>query len=145
MRTGYGQLKAEGREIENQIAEIKGSSSLIREEMEQSTTREQEQEALVNSHQEILEQLQEKEAAYSQELNQIQLDYASLEQKVSFAGENLSRIHQEEATMREELQQMQEALEAGDKEKEEKEQGILTIQQRKMRRRCRTIWQRKRN
>lgn len=106
MRTGYGQLKAEGREIENQIAEIKGSSSLIREEMEQSTTREQEQEALVNSHQEILEQLQEKEAAYSQELNQIQLDYASLEQKVSFAGENLSRIHQEEATMREELQQM---------------------------------------
>ena len=129
VRTGYGQLKAEGREIENQIAEIKGSSSLIREEMEQSTTREQEQEALVNSHQEILEQLQEKEAAYSQELNQIQLDYASLEQKVSFAGENLSRIHQEEATMREELQQMQEALEAGDKEKEEKEQGILTIQQ----------------
>ena len=126
VRTGYGQLKAEGREIENQI---KGSSSLIREEMEQSTTREQEQEALVNSHQEILEQLQEKEAAYSQELNQIQLDYASLEQKVSFAGENLSRIHQEEATMREELQQMQEALEAGDKEKEEKEQGILTIQQ----------------
>ena len=128
VRTGYGQLKAEGREIEGQIAEIKESSSSIREEMKHSTAREQEQEALVNSQQEILEKLQEQEASYSQELNQIQVAYASLEQKVSFAGENLSRIHQEEAAMREELQQMQESLEAGGKEKEEKEHNILSIQ-----------------
>ena len=128
VRTGYGQLKAEGREIEGQIAEIKESSSSIREEMKHSTAREQEQEALVNSQQEILEKLQEQEASYSQELNQIQVAYASLEQKVSFAGENLSRIHQEEAAMREELQQMQESLEAGGTEKEEKEHNILSIQ-----------------
>ena len=128
VRTGYGQLKAEGREIEGQIAEIKESSSSIREEMKHSTAREQEQEALVNSQQEILEKLQEQEASYSQELNQIQVAYASLEQKVSFTGENLSRIHQEEAAMRDELQQMQESLEEGGKEKEEKEQNILSIQ-----------------
>ena len=128
VRTGYGQLKAEGREIEGQIAEIKESSSSIREEMKHSTTREQEQEALVNSQQEILEKLQEQEASYSQELNQIQVAYASLEQKVSFTGENLSRIHQEEAAMRGELQQMQESLEEGGKEKEEKEHNILSIQ-----------------
>ena len=128
VRTGYGQLKAEGREIEGQIAEIKESSSSIREEMKHSTAREQEQEALVNSQQEILEKLQEQEASYSQELNQIQVAYASLEQKVSFTGENLSRIHQEEAAMRGELQQMQESLEAGGKEKEEKEHNILSIQ-----------------
>lgn len=58
-------------------------------------------EALVNSQQEILEKLQEQEASYSQELNQIQ-EWLMLRwnQKVSFAGENLSRIHQEEAAMR---------------------------------------------
>ena len=128
VRIGYGQLIAEGREIEGQIAEIKESSSSIREEMKHSTAREQEQEALVNSQQEILEKLQEQEASYSQELNQIQVAYVSLEQKVSFTGENLSRIHQEEAAMRDELQQMQESLEEGGKEKEEKEHNILSIQ-----------------
>ena len=50
IRSGYGQLKSEGREIEGQIQEIKTNSSAIQAEMELSSAREKEQENLVNEN-----------------------------------------------------------------------------------------------
>ena len=128
VRSGYGQLKAEGREIESQIAEIKESSSSIQDEMQHSTIKEKEQEELVNRHQELLDQMQEKESICSQELNQIQIEYASFEQKENFIKENLYRIHQEEESMKAELQQMENSLQEGGQDQERKENQIQEIQ-----------------
>lgn len=128
VRSGYGQLKAEGREIESQIAEIKESSSSIQDEMQHSTIKEKEQEELVNRHQELLDQMQEKETTCSQELNQIQIEYASFEQKENFIKENLYRIHQEEESMKAELQQMENSLQEGGQDQERKENQIQEIQ-----------------
>ncbi|MBS6195000.1 MAG: chromosome segregation protein SMC [Clostridiales bacterium] len=126
---GYGQLKSEGREIESQIQEIKTSSLTIKEELEESAAREKEQETLVNEHQKILEEKQRLEGEYTQALNEIQLEYAAQEQKQSFARENISRIRQEEQSLKEEMVHLTASMDEGSREMEQKEENIQKIQE----------------
>lgn len=128
IRGGYGQLRSEGREIEVQISEIKENSTSIQEEMELSGNREKEQEELVNHHQAILEEKQLKEAAYTKALGEIQLEYAALQQKISFSQENIQRIHQEEQMLKEELEQIKASLQENDLDSGKKEADILEIE-----------------
>lgn len=128
IRGGYGQLKSEGREIEGQIREIKDSSSAIRAEMELSGAREKEQEAFVNEKQAVLEKYQLLEAEYAKEQSEIQLESAALEQKRSFAQENIGRILQEEKGLREELNHIRISMEEGTQDMEKKEADIVEIQ-----------------
>ena len=128
IRGGYGQLKAEGREIENQIQEVKNSSSSIQEILNVSIEKEKEQEALVNQNQTILEEKQALEAELLQITNDIQLEAAAMEQKQSFILENLGRIAQEEKALKEELASIQTSLESGNQSLKEKEEEIVQIQ-----------------
>ena len=128
IRGGYGQLKTEGREIEGQIREIKESSTRIQAEMNLSGEREKEQEELVNSTQLILDQLLEKEAEASRQLNEIQIEYASMEQKFGFAQENIERLVQEENGLTEEQEHVRASMEQGTQDMEKKEADILEIQ-----------------
>lgn len=128
IRGGYGQLKTEGREIEGQIREIKESSTRIQAEMNLSGEREKEQEELVNSTQLILDQLLEKEAEASRQLNEIQIEYASMEQKYGFAQENIDRLVQEENGLTEEQEHIRVSMEQGTQDMEKKEADILEIQ-----------------
>ena len=128
IRSGYGQLKSEGREIEGQIQEIKTNSSAIQAEMELSSAREKEQENLVNEKQAVLDTLQRKEAERAKELNDIQIELSSIEQKRSFSQENIERIVQEERGLREELEHIRISMEESSQDMEKKEADILEIQ-----------------
>lgn len=128
IRTGYGQLKAEGREIEGQIREIKENSSRIQAEMDLSDTREKEQEEAVSAMQAVLDEKQLQEAEETKKLNDIQLDCAAMEQKRNFAQENIGRILQEEKGYREELDHVRTSMEEGTQDMEKKEADILRIQ-----------------
>ena len=128
IRSGYGQLKSEGREIEGQIQEIKTNSSAIQAEMELSSAREKEQENLVNEKQAVLDTLQREETEQAKELNEIQIELSSLEQKRSFSQENIGRIVQEERGLREELEHIRISMEESSQDMEKKEADILEIQ-----------------
>ena len=128
IRSGYGQLKSEGREIEGQIQEIKTNSSAIQAEMELSSAREKEQENLVNEKQAVLDTLQREETEQAKELNEIQIELSSLEQKHSFSQENIGRIVQEERGLREELEHIRISMEESSQDMEKKEADILEIQ-----------------
>ena len=128
IRSGYGQLKSEGREIEGQIQEIKTNSSAIQAEMELSNAREKEQENLVNEKQAVLDTLQREETEQAKELNEIQIELSSLEQKRSFSQENIGRIVQEERGLREELEHIRISMEESSQDMEKKEADILEIQ-----------------
>ena len=128
IRSGYGQLKSEGREIEGQIQEIKTNSSAIQAEMELSSAREKEQENLVNEKQAVLDTLQREEAERAKELNDIQIELSSIEQKRSFSQENIERIVQEERGLREELEHIRISMEESSQDMEKKEADILEIQ-----------------
>ena len=128
IRSGYGQLKSEGREIEGQIQEIKTNSSAIQAEMELSNAREKEQENLVNEKQAVLDTLQREEAERAKELNDIQIELSSIEQKRSFSQENIERIVQEERGLREELEHIRISMEESSQDMEKKEADILEIQ-----------------
>lgn len=128
IRSGYGQLKSEGREIEGQIQEIKTNSSAIQAEMELSSAREKEQENLVNEKQAVLDTLQREEAERAKELNDIQIELSSIEQKRNFSQENIERIVQEERGLREELEHIRISMEESSQDMEKKEADILEIQ-----------------
>lgn len=129
IRGGYGQLKSEGREIESQIQEIKENSSLIQKEMDDSKAREKEQELLIEEHQKLLEKQQGEELEYTGILNEIQMEYTEKEQKRNFARENIQRICQEEANLKQELEHLTLAMKEGGQEMSRKEKDILEIEQ----------------
>ena len=96
--------------------------------MELSSAREKEQENLVNEKQAVLDTLQREEAEQAKELNDIQIELSSLEQKRSFSQENIGRIVQEERGLREELEHIHISMEESSQDMEKKEADILEIQ-----------------
>lgn len=128
IRSGYGQLKGEGREIESQILEIENSSSSIKEMLEDSLAKEKEQEELVNQQQLILERKQSQETQLLQVLHEIQLESAAIEQKQDFLLENLARIGKEGKMLKEEYASLKSSLENGNQILKGKEEEIVKIE-----------------
>ena len=129
IRNSYSQLKAEGREMENQIEEIQDHNSHIQEEMELSATEEQAQESLVKEQQKILEELQQEETKENAGLQDIQLEYTAIEQKLGFIRENMTRLSQEIQSFSEEKIHIEESMLAGGTDAEQKKADILRIQE----------------
>ena len=129
IRTGYGSLKTEGREIEAQIQEIKRNSSSIQEEISRFGQQEQEQQRLVEEQQKLLEEKQAQENEQNEIFAQIGLEYAALEQKRAFLRENTDRIRQEEKTLKEELEQILESGRQEDQDISKKEEDIRKTQE----------------
>lgn len=128
IRGGYGQLKAEGREIEKQIDEIREHNSHIQEEMQISDQEEKSQELLVNEQQQILEQLQQEEAKENKELQDIQVEYTALEQKLGFIRENMERLKQEIQASSGEKIHIEASVRESGADVERKKADILKIQ-----------------
>ena len=129
IRTGYGSLKTEGREIEAQIQEIKRNSSSIQEEISRFGQQEQEQQRLVEEQQKLLEEKQAQESERNEIFAQIGLEYAALEQKRAFLRENTERIRQEEKSLKEELEQILESGRQEDQDISKKEEDIRKTQE----------------
>ncbi len=128
IRSGYGQLKYEGREIEEQIQEIKSNSSEIQKSLDDSLAMEKQQESIVEEQQVILEEKQKQETDETQALNAILLEIASIEQKRNFLQENLGRIVQERKNLLDEEKTIKVSVEKDRVDIEQKEQDIVQKQ-----------------
>ena len=129
IRKGYGQLKFEGREIEQQIQEIQENSKSIQESLESSLAEEKQLENIVENQQEILEEKQKMEAQQTKVLNEIQLEAASIEQNVSFHQENLSRIVLERKNLQKEQENIKVFIVQDHKNMEQKQNEIQEKQE----------------
>ena len=88
-------LMGEKQQIEQQIEEIDNNKKQILDEIEYSKKREQEINEEANAFQKILEEQAKLENEASQKLSNIQLETASIKQKVEFAQVNIDRINGE--------------------------------------------------
>ncbi len=115
-------LKAEGREIEEQLREISENRRQIEEEIQAADRREQEIEEQTKEFQQMLAG-QNRLAEESQEgVSKVQLEEAGLLQKASFIQENLIRIEGE-------MKKLQEDLDTAEQEKQESQADAARKQQ----------------
>ena len=115
-------LKAEGREIEEQLREISENRRQIEEEIQAADRREQEIEEQTKEFQQMLAG-QNRLAEESQEgVSKVQLEEAGLLQKASFIQENLTRIEGE-------MKKLQEDLDTAEQEKQESQADAARKQQ----------------
>ena len=118
-----GDMHREGKELEEQAAELLENQESIRIELDTSEKLERELNKKIEEQQLLLEKEKVSENETMQKAENIHLTLANLEQKNEFILENLSRIHEEMAKFDEELEQLRQnkensSLEIGEKEKQ---------------------------
>lgn len=118
-----GDMHREGKELEEQAAELLENQESIRIELDTSEKLERELNKKIEEQQLLLEKEKVSENETMQRAENIHLTLANLEQKNEFILENLSRIHEEMAKFGEELEQLRQnkensSLEIGEKEKQ---------------------------
>ncbi|MGN0351263.1 MAG: chromosome segregation protein SMC [Roseburia sp.] len=91
----YAGLQMENREIENQLLEINQNKAKIAEEIEYAKKREEEIAEESKNYQAVLEQHAGLEEKASEAVSKIQLEEASVSQKIEFVLENLGRVRNE--------------------------------------------------
>ena len=121
---GYEQIQRDQTELKRQVTDIREDHSQIEKELEASKQDEEELEAFIETRQKELEEWKAEETGKTKELEEIRLEASSLEQKESFAGENISRLDEEMQALREEETGIHEILLKGKEEMEKKEQEI---------------------
>ncbi len=121
---GYEQIQRDQTELKRQVTDIREDHSQIEKELEASKQDEEELEAFIETRQKELEEWKAEETGKTKELEEIRLEASSLEQKESFAGENISRLNEEMQALREEETGIHEILLKGKEEMEKKEQEI---------------------
>lgn len=118
-----GDMHREGKELEEQAAELLENQESIMIELDTSEKLERELNKKIEEQQLLLEKEKVSENETMQRAENIHLTLANLEQKNEFILENLSRIHEEMAKFGEELEQLRQnkensSLEIGEKEKQ---------------------------
>ena len=118
-----GDMHREGKELEEQAAELLENQESIMIELDTSEKLERELNKKIEEQQLLLEKEKVSENETMQRAESIHLTLANLEQKNEFILENLSRIHEEMAKFGEELEQLRQnkensSLEIGEKEKQ---------------------------
>ena len=121
---GYEQIQRDQAELKRQVSDIREDHSQIEKELEASKQDEEELEAFIETRQKELEEWKAEETGKTKELEEIRLEASSLEQKESFAKENVSRLEQEMQDLKEEESGIHEILLKGKEEMEKKEQEI---------------------
>ena len=121
---GYEQIQRDQAELKRQVSDIREDHSQIEKELEASKQDEEELEAFIETRQKELEEWKAEETGKTKELEEIRLEASSLEQKESFAKENVSRMEQEMQDLKEEESGIHEILLKGKEEMEKKEQEI---------------------
>ena len=121
---GYDKINRDQAELKRQAGDIKEEHSQIEEELKASKQDEKELEAFIETRQKELEEWKNEEAEKTKELEDIRLEASSLEQKETFAKENLSRLGQEIQTLAQEQQEIHEILSQGKEEMKKKEEEI---------------------
>ena len=122
-------LVNEHAQLEEQVREISQSQSALTEEAGKLEERNKDSEALISEKSALLEQAKADRDEHSSHLSELQLECASLDQKLAFTSENEKRVNGEIRRLKEE----DAALEEGKKDSrsaiEEKEAQIRAIQE----------------
>jgi len=127
VQSGYTQLTGESTEIERQIKEIRDNQSAINEEVKASHGLEEKQEQIVADRQEMLSKLQAQESIHKQELEDIHIKQASLDQKYGNLQEHLNRIKEEQTNLNAIVKQTETEAKDGSADVKKKESDIQQI------------------
>ncbi len=125
---GFGELKTEEKEIENQILEIKSSKEGILKELEESENLEKQVERQINEFQKELEEQRLKESEQSKVVAEHDVGVEKMLQQQGFHRQNVDRIDSEIARFMSELMEIKESLERNEKDIERKAQSIVEIE-----------------
>ncbi len=129
----YESLELEGRQIGEQIIEIKSQIARIQEESAAFDTSKEQLEAQIAVEQQLLDQQREEENEALKKSEQVHLELANLSQNYSFAVQNAERIEEETGLREEELQSLsgriKETAESIQKKERDIEELVKTIAQ----------------
>lgn len=125
---GFGELKSEEREIENQVLEIKSNKASILKELEESEKLEKSVEEHINAFQKELEELRAKESEQSKEVAERDMEVEKILQQQEFRRQNAERIAGEIARYEAELAEIKEGLSNNTAQIEQKERSIVEIE-----------------
>ncbi len=121
--------KAEAEKLDAQITDIIDNQESISVELDTSEKLEKELTIQIEEEQKILDVHHEEEAGKVKRTEEIHLEFASMEQKITFVVENVNRIQDEIGKFREELKELEENKGGTSKEIEEKEKQIADLRQ----------------
>lgn len=124
MQESYTRIHREQAELKRQVQELEADHRNISIELEKSEKDEKELETFISTKQLELEEWRTEEAAKTKELEEIRLEASALEQKESFAQENLSRLITELETLLTEKEGICETLLHSAEEMQKKETSI---------------------
>lgn len=125
---GFGELKAEEIEIENQVLEIKSSKAAILKELEDSEKLEKSVEEHINVFQKELEELRIKESEQSREVANQDVEVEKMLQQQEFRRQNMDRIAGEILRLEAELAEIKQGLLNNTVQIEQKQQNIIEIE-----------------
>ncbi|MGN0388831.1 MAG: chromosome segregation protein SMC [Suilimivivens sp.] len=126
---GSLELKAEEREIENQIQEIKLSKEEIHKELEESEALEKQIEIQIKEFQAQLEEKRTEESEESAHVGTLDLEVEKMLQQQGFHQQNVDRINGEIDRFAEELSEIEDGLVKSSEDIKNKENNIVEIRQ----------------
>ena len=125
---GFGELKAEEREIEKQIQEIKEGKEAIIKELADSEQLEKNVDAQISEFQKELEEKRKEESEQTAKASEWDLEVEKMLQKQEFHQQNVDRIDGEILRYTKELEEIKEGIENNNTEMEAKQNAILEIE-----------------
>lgn len=123
------QLQEEGRQLEAQRKEIKGSIDGLRASLENNEAESREKKSLAAALIRETEEKKEEELSQREAVSSAKLAYSSVEQNQQFTKENIERICQEIKNLQQELTWLKEQMGRGDGQIHTKEQEIAEVKQ----------------
>lgn len=126
---GSIELKAEEREIENQVQEIRLNKIEIQKELEDSEALEKQVEIQIKGFQELLEGKRLEESDQSAHVSKWDLEVEKMLQQQGFHQQNVDRINGEIERFMSELTEIKEGLDQSESDIHHKENSILEIEE----------------
>lgn len=126
---GSMELKAEEREIENQVQEIRLNKIEIQKELEDSEALEKQVEIQIKGFQELLEGKRLEESDQSAHVSKWDLEVEKMLQQQGFHQQNVDRINGEIERFMAELTEIKEGLDQSESDIHHKENSILEIEE----------------
>lgn len=126
---GSMELKAEEREIENQVQEIRLNKIEIQKELEDSEALEKQVEIQIKGFQELLEGKRLEESDQSAHVSKWDLEVEKMLQQQGFHQQNVDRINGEIERFMSELTEIKEGLDQSEADIHHKENSILEIEE----------------
>ncbi|MCM1049954.1 MAG: chromosome segregation protein SMC [Clostridiales bacterium] len=125
---GFGELKAEETDMENQLLEIQNNKQDIIKELEESEQLEKDMEARISDYQGRLEEEREEESKQSAKVSEWDVEVEKMLQKADFHKQNVDRITGEIERYELELKEVQDGLKLGKEEVERRKQNIEELE-----------------